>query len=105
VITNQALNGRKGEREMARTLKRAMATGTLVAVFAAGYVCGSIGGRSANAQVGELGGAVMKQAGQSGGALGSAARLGTAISEMQEEVTGLQKNLQTLNEIKSALGG
>ena len=90
---------------MARTLKRAMATCAIVAVFAAGYVCGSVGGRSADAQVGELGGAVMKKAGESGGALGSAAKLGTAITDMQQEVDGLQKNLQTLREIKSALGG
>lgn len=90
---------------MARRLKRAMATGAIVAVFAAGYVCGSVGGRSADAQVGELGGAVMKKAGESGGALGSVAKLGTAITDMQQEVDGLQKNLKLLNEIKSALGG
>jgi hypothetical protein len=101
----QALNGAKETSEMARALKRAMATGAVVAVFAAGYVCGSVGGRSADAQVGELGGAVMKKAGESGGVLGSAAKLGTAITDMQQEVDGLQKNLQLLKEIKSALGG
>ncbi len=90
---------------MARTFKRAIATGAVVAVFAVGYVCGSAGGRSAHAQVGELGGAVMKKAGESGGALGSAAKLGTSITDMQQEVDGLQKNLQTLRDIKSALGG
>jgi hypothetical protein len=90
---------------MARTLKRAVATCAVVGVFAAGYVCGTVGGRSANAQVGDLGGSVMKKAGESGGALGSAAKLGTAITDMQQQVDGLQKNLQTLKEIKSALGG
>jgi len=47
----------------------------------------------------------MKQAGESGGALGSAAKLGTAIVEMQDHVTALQKNIDTLKGIKSALGG
>ncbi len=90
---------------MARTLRRAMATAAVVAVFGAGYVCGSLGGRSADAQMGDLGAAAMKKAGESGGVVGSAAKLGTAITDMQEEVNGLQKNLETLKGIKSALGG
>jgi hypothetical protein len=36
--------------------------------------------------------------------VGTAAQLGTSIVEMQEHVTGLQKNLDTLNKIKAALG-
>jgi len=41
----------------------------------------------------------------SGGALGSAAEMGTSIMEMQEHVTGLQKNLDTFKKVQSALGG
>ena len=47
----------------------------------------------------------MKQAGASGGALGSAAELGTAIVEMQQHVDGLQKNIDVLKTVKAGLGG
>lgn len=90
---------------MTRIMKRGVQVGVLTAVFAAGYLSGSVSQRSADAQVGDLGGAVMKQAGESGGTLGSAAKLGTAIVEMQDHVTALQKNIDTLKGIKSALGG
>ena len=85
--------------------KRSVQVGVLSAMFAAGYLCGTVSQRSADAQVGDLGGAVMKQAGESSGAVGSAAKLGTAIVEMQDHVTALQKNIDTLKGIKSALGG
>jgi len=90
---------------MTHVMKRGFQVGVLTAMFAAGYLCGSVSRRSADAQMGELGGAVMKQAGESGGTLGSAAKLGTAIVEMQDHVTALQKNIDTLKGIKSALGG
>ena len=90
---------------MTHVMKRGFQVGVLTAMFAAGYLCGSVARRSADAQMGELGGAVMKQAGESGGTLGSAAKLGTAIVEMQDHVTALQKNIDTLKGIKSALGG
>ncbi len=70
------------------------------AIFAAGFVCGSLTQRSAEAQLGD----VMKQAAGSG-ALGAAGDLGTAIIDMQDHVTGLQKNLDALKKVKSALGG
>jgi hypothetical protein len=80
----------------------AIATG----IFSAGFVCGSFGEHAADAQVKELGGAVMKEAGGGqGGTLGAAGELGTSILEMQDHVTALQKNLDTLKKIKSALGG
>jgi len=37
--------------------------------------------------------------------LGSVTKLGTAIVDMEKHVDGLQKNLDTLKQIKSALGG
>jgi len=94
---------------MTRRMKQAVTIGAMLAVFAAGYVCGSVTQRQANADMndvgGAVGGAVMKQAGESGGALGTAAKLGTSISDMQEQVNGLQKNLEVLKSIKSAIGG
>jgi hypothetical protein len=39
------------------------------------------------------------------GALGAAAELGTTITGMQENVSELQKHIDTLNKIKGALGG
>jgi hypothetical protein len=74
-------------------------------MFAAGFVSGTLSQRQADAQVKELGDAVMKQAGESGGSLGAAAQLGTSIIEMQQHVSALQKNLDTLNKVKAALGG
>jgi len=94
---------------MTTMMTRSIQIGVLTSVFATGYLCGSILPRSAGAQMGELGGAVggavVKQAGESGGALGSAAKLGTAIVEMQDHVSALQKNIDTLKGIKAALGG
>ena len=90
---------------MRTAMKRGMQIGVLVTVFAAGYLCGTVSQRRAEADMNDLGGAVMKQAGESGGAVGSAAKLGTAIVDMQDHVTALQKNIDTLKGIKSALGG
>src|SRR5207247_6466576 len=73
----------------------------LAGIFGAGYLCGSLGQRSAEAQLGD----VMKKAGEQGGALGSAAQLGSSIVEMQQHVDGLNKDLETLRKVKTALGG
>lgn len=90
---------------MGNSFKRSIQAAALGAMFAAGYLCGSVSQPTANAQMGDLGGAAMKQAGESGGTLGSAAKLGSAIVEMQDHVSGLQKNLDALKGIKAALGG
>jgi len=74
-------------------------------VFGAGYLLGTTVPPVAEAQVGELGTEMMKQAGEGGGALGQAAKLGTTITEMQKSVDDLNKSLATLNTIKAALGG
>jgi len=47
---------------------------------------------------------VLKQAAGSG-ALGSVGEMGASILEMQEHVTGLQKNLDTFKKVQSALTG
>ncbi|TMB18638.1 MAG: hypothetical protein E6J59_14190 [Deltaproteobacteria bacterium] len=70
-------------------------------IFGAGYLCGALGPRSVEAQLGD----VMKKAGEQGGALGSAAQLGSSIVEMQQHVDGLNKDLETLRKVKAALGG
>jgi hypothetical protein len=88
-----------------RRFKKLVQIGALSSMFAAGFISGSLMQRPADAQLGELGGEVMKKAGESGGSLGAAAQLGSSIVEMQQHVTGLQKNLDTLNKIKAALGG
>lgn len=90
---------------MTSGFSRGVRVALLAGVFAAGVLCGSIGQRPAGAQLGDMGGKVMEKAGDSGGALGSVAKLGTSIVDMQKEVDGLQKNLETLKQIKSALGG
>ena len=90
---------------MKNGMRRGMRTGFVAAVFAAGWLCGTTLQPAAQAQLGELGKDAMKKAGDSGGALGQTAQLGTTITEMQDSVTKLQKNLEVLNTIKAALGG
>jgi len=82
-------------------LKKWVQLSALSSMFAAGFLCGALAQRPADAQMGDI----MKKVGESGGSVGSAAELGSSIVEMQEHVTGLQKNLDTLNKIKAALGG
>jgi hypothetical protein len=76
----------------------------ILGVFATGYVCGSLTQQSAEAQLKDAGKAVMQQAGQSGGTLGAAADMGSSLTEMQDHVNGLQKNIDTLKKVQSALG-
>jgi hypothetical protein len=87
------------------TKGRVIRVGVMVAVFAAGFLCGSVTHHRADAQLGELGQAAMEKAGGSGGALGSVTQLGQAIVEMQQNVDGLQKNIDVLKKVKAGLGG
>jgi hypothetical protein len=79
---------------------RAIRAAGLAGLFAAGFLCGSLAQRPASAQIGDA----MKKAGESG-ALGPAGQLGSSILEMQDHVTALQKNLDTLKKVKDSLGG
>ena len=79
--------------------------GIAATLLAAGFVCGALAQRPAAAQMGGLGDAAKKAAGEQGGALGAATKLGGAITDMQKDVSELQKNLDTLREIKTSLGG
>jgi hypothetical protein len=77
----------------------------VMSIFAVGFLCGSLSQRRANAQLKELGGAMLQQAGESGGLVGSTAQLASSLSEMQDHVTGLQRNIDTLKKVQSALSG
>jgi hypothetical protein len=90
---------------MARGVSRLVQVGFAVGMFAAGFLCGSVSQRTADAQLKDLGSAAMQKAGESGGALGSVVQLGESIVEMQQHVDGLQKNIEGLKKIKSGLGG
>jgi len=79
--------------------------GLVTAIFSVGFLCGLMTQHSANAQLGELGQDMLNKAQESGGALGSVAELGTAISDMEKNVNGLQQNLDTLKKVQAALGG
>jgi hypothetical protein len=88
-----------------RILARGLMVGMILGVFALGFFLGTINQRYADAQKIPGVGDVLDKAGKSGGALGSVAQLGSSISEMQTHVNGLQKNLETLKTVQSALGG
>ena len=86
-------------------MARGLRIGMLAGVFAAGFLCGSLSQRRAEAQLGELGGKAMEKAGEQGGVVGAAAKMGTTIIDMQKHVEGLEKNLETFKQVKAALGG
>ncbi len=87
---------------MSKRMARVTMVGLLIAVFALGYVCGTISLRPAGAQLPQLPGGI---GGQGGGMLQTATQLGSSITEMEQHVNGLQKNLDTLKKIQSVLGG
>jgi len=77
-------------------------TGVLLGAFTLGYFSSSVNRQCADAQ--GLGG-ILEQAGKAGGPLAAASQLGSSIVEMQEHVSGLQKNIDTLKKVESALTG
>ena len=82
-------------------IRRTVRIVVVAGIFAVGFVCGSLSQRPAEAQLGD----VMKQAGGAGGAVGAVSDLGTSITDMQTHLDALNKNMETLRKIKSALGG
>ena len=80
---------------------RGLMTAIIVGVFALGYVCGSMTQRQAEAQMGGL----LEKAGKVGGPVGSVAQFGSSIVEMQDHITGLQKNLDTFKQVQASLTG
>lgn len=77
-------------------------TGVTAAVFAAGFLCGSVAQQPAVAGVGDAMKGAMEGA---AGSANPAAKLGTSITDMQEHIDGLNKNMATLKEIQGMLGG
>ena len=88
-----------------RAIRCTIRIAVVAGIFASGYLCGSMPEGSAHAQMGDFGGGLMQKAAGSGGILGSAAQLGTTISDMEKHVSGLQNNLDALRKVKAALGG
>lgn len=87
-----------GHNFIARTVTIVM----IIGAFSVGYFYGSVTQQRADAQ--GIGG-LLEQAGKAGGPVGSVSQLGSSIVEMQDHVTGLQKNIDTLKKVQSALGG
>ena len=87
-----------------RVLRRSLLVGMCLGLFVAGFLCGSVSQRNADAQLQGLGKGALEKAKESGGALGSVTELGSSIVEMQEHVSGLQKNLDTLKKVQATLG-
>ncbi|WP_224961969.1 hypothetical protein [Geomonas subterranea] len=79
--------------------------GMVAGIFGAGYLCGSLTEHNANAQWGDVGGELLQKAAGSGGMIGSVAQLGTTITDMEKNVSGLQKNIDTLKTVKAAISG
>ena len=91
---------------MARTtIGKGMRVSAVVAIFAAGWLCGAVTQRNAEAQLGDLGKAAMEKAGDQGGMLGAASKLGTSIGDIQTHLDALQKNVESLKQVKALLGG
>ena len=80
---------------------RGLMIAIMVGIFGLGYVCGSLTERQAQAQMGGL----LDKAGKMGGPVGSIAEFGSSIVEMQDHISGLQKNLDTFKKVQSSLTG
>lgn len=86
-----------------KAIIRGSLIGLVLITFFSGFFCGSLMQRDANAQLKEIGKAALGQAAGSGGLVGSVAELGTAIVEMENHISGLQKNIDILKKVQSAL--
>lgn len=84
-----------------KKLSRTLMTAIIVGVFGLGYVCGSMTQRQAQAQIGGL----LDKAGKAGGPVGSVAQFGSSLVEMQDHISGLQKNLDTFKQVQATLTG
>jgi hypothetical protein len=80
---------------------RGVMTAVIVGAFGLGYVCGSMTQRQAQAQIGGL----LDKAGKAGGPVGSVAQFGSSLVEMQDHISGLQKNLDTFKQVQATLTG
>ncbi|MBJ6725487.1 hypothetical protein [Geomesophilobacter sediminis] len=83
---------------------RYLRVAAVAAIFSFGFFCGSLSRQDAQAQLGNVGGDLLKRAEQGGGTMGGVAQLGSTISDMEKNVNGLQKNLDTLKKVRALLG-
>jgi len=88
-----------------KTMLYSVRAAVVAVIFSAGYLAGSLNQPTAHAQMNDLGGQLMQKAAGSGGAVGNVAQMGSAISDMEKHVSGLQKNLDLLKKIQGSLGG
>ena len=75
---------------------RGLRIAAVVGIFGAGYLCGTLGQRSAAAETD------VPQEG--GGSFGPFGELGRSITQMQQHVDGLNKELEALRKVNAALG-
>ena len=85
-----------------KLIARTVTISMILGAFSLGHFYGSVSQRVADAQ--GLGG-ILEQAGKAGGPVGAISQLGSSIVEMQEHVSGLQKNIDTLKKVQSGLTG
>ena len=78
------------------TLARMTMIAILFAVFTLSYVCGASTPR-ASAQLPQIPGV--------SNPLAAAGQMGSSLTEMEQHISGLQKNLDALKKIQSLLGG
>jgi len=71
-------------------------TAVITGVFGQGYVCGTMTRRQAEAQSG----GILEKASKAGGPVGSVASFGNSLVEMQDHISGLHKNDQSLKPLK-----
>ena len=84
-----------------KKFSRGLMIALFVGVFGLGYVCGSLTQRQAEAQIGGL----LEKGAKMGGPVGSIAEFGSSLTEMQDHISGLQKNLDTFKKVQASLTG
>lgn len=84
-----------------RKFSRGLMTAVIFGVFGLGYLCGTMTQRPAEAQIG----GILDKASKAGGSIGSVASFGNSLVEMQDHITGLQKNLDTFRKVQASLTG
>ncbi|VBB45576.1 conserved exported hypothetical protein [uncultured Desulfatiglans sp.] len=86
-------------------VRKGVRIGAAVLLFAAGWFCGNVTQPNAEAQLDDIKKSIMQKATDQGGTIGTAAKLGTTINDIQTHLDALQENVDTLNSIKSMIGG
>lgn len=88
-----------------KAIQNSIRISIVAAIFAAGYLTGSVGQHNAQADWTDVGATALKEAAGGSGTVSSLIQLGTTITDMEKNVSSLQQNIDTLKKVKSALGG